>query len=296
MTMSLFVSFKDSALKEHKLAAAAHGKALKAVMNVALTYAAVLFGGNVLYRYLSGILGHTNPMDFLSYLSSAVETLGLLALIIRINLHKSVAGLSGKTMLQYGLAYFLRMLCVQDLLMMQWSFEILDVMAWIMVMFVVWAVFCSPVRSTYNEEEDAFPQGRLVLGCLLLACICRLLGLMDMQIGQCRSFMWTACLFLETSALLPQVWMIAKMGVRVEALTSHFVAATALSRMLDVGFWYYAWSIVAPRDGGFNCTGSVILFCHLVHAVLLCDFMYHYLKLRISKGMMEAMELPNEEV
>ena len=31
---------------------------------------------------------------------------------------------------------------------------------------------------------------------------------------------------------------------------------------------------------------------HLVHALLLCDFMYYYLKFRLSKGLTEAMPLP----
>jgi len=44
--------------------------------------------------------------------------------------------------------------------------------------------------------------------------------------------LWMAGLFVSVVAVLPQLWLITKSGGRVEALTSHYVAALALSRVM----------------------------------------------------------------
>ena len=65
-------------------------------------------------------------------------------------------------MIQYGVAYFLRMLCIQASFsfaaLREWSFEFLDILAWLMALRVIWAIFrgSKELRDTYNAEDRNF--------------------------------------------------------------------------------------------------------------------------------------------
>ena len=57
--------------------------------------------------------------------------------------------------------------------------------------------------------------------------------------------------------------------------TQHFVAATAVSRLIDLWFWYFRFDL-GPQGYvlGFNYSGSLIVLCHFVNLGLIADFMY----------------------
>merc|ERR1719146_221661 len=52
---------------------------------------------------------------------------------------------------------------------------------------------------------------------------------------------WACACYLETAAMLPQLWMFSHVGVDTEAMTSHFVALTALARACSLFFWFLAF-------------------------------------------------------
>merc|ERR1719157_382766 len=99
--------------------------------------------------------------------------------------------------------------------------------------------------------------------------------------------LWLAGLFVSTIAVLPQLWLITRTGGRVEALTSHHIAAMAASRLLSGIFMWHArhditcipWAIF-----GFNHAIWAILGSHLVHILLLSDFAYMYIKAVAANG------------
>merc|ERR1719386_74275 len=131
----------------------------------------------------------------------------------------------------------------------------------------------------------------VVPACVLLALCLH----PDLKQGYAYNLSWTICLYLDTLALMPQVYMMSRAGDQVEAPIAHFVAATAFSRFLDVVYWYYGFNMVAPRGGGFNFSGYLIMVAHGFGCLLLGDFVYYYLKSRFSvKRVDEAMNLPVE--
>ena len=108
------------------------------------------------------------------------------------------------------------------------------------------------------------------------------------------TLVWSFTLYLDTFALMPQVLMMSKAekGL-VEAPISHFVAATALSRALDLYFWIFAFHAVGPTDPHkVNFSGWLIVALHIVHFLLVCDFLYYYLKARFAmKSFSEDLSL-----
>merc|ERR1719263_388164 len=80
--------------------------------------------------------------------------------------------------------------------------------------------------------------------------------------------------------MMPQLWVIAKMGVgsQVEPLNGHYIMAIAASRAVSLYFWFYGYREFAPKDGSFNLTGWAIMLAHVIQVLLLLDFMYYYVK------------------
>merc|ERR1719258_762804 len=84
--------------------------------------------------------------------------------------------------------------------------------------------------------------------------------------------------------MLPQLAMMSKIRGEIEALTSHFVGATALSRAVTLIFWYHGFAELAPLDGSFNLAGWAILAAHVLQVLLLCDFLFYYIRAVVKTG------------
>merc|ERR1719491_865006 len=160
-------------------------------------------------------------------------------------------------------------------------FQILDLCS---VGILLWLLYHVLVEKhhTYQEEEDSLPVMPLVFGAILLAML--LHGNMNSRpfFDAC----WMAGVFLSTIAVLPQLWLITRTGGRVEALTSHYIAAMAVSRALSGAFMWHARNDITcqPWFGEFNHAIFAILSAHILHMGLLGDFAYYYIKAVITKG------------
>ncbi len=84
--------------------------------------------------------------------------------------------------------------------------------------------------------------------------------------------LWTFSIYLESVAILPQLFMISKTG-EAETITSHYLFALGSYRALYVFNWIYRFSF----EGFFDFI-AVVAGC--VQTVLYCDFFYLY----ITKG------------
>jgi len=147
-------------------------------------------------------------------------------------------------------------------------------------------------KSTYQADEDSMPIAPMVFGSLAMAML--LHG--NMNSRPIFDTLWMAGLFASTVAVMPQLWLITHTGGRIEALTSHHIAAMAASRALSGIFMWHARediTCVPWTSYGFNHAICAILASHLLHMVLLSDFGYMYIKSVIANGLdcrMETME------
>merc|ERR1719287_246204 len=91
-------------------------------------------------------------------------------------------------------------------------------------------------RHSYQAEEDNMSILPIAVGALVLA------GLLHGNMNGRPIFdtLWMTGLFVSTVAVLPQLWLITKTGGCVEALTSHHIAAMAVSRFLSGIFMWHA--------------------------------------------------------
>ena len=79
--------------------------------------------------------------------------------------------------------------------------------------------------------------------------------------------------------------MIVRSG-GAQVLTSHYVAAMALSRALNFVFWFHGYPELAVMEDedaeepvGSNWAGYAVVFAHVVQLALMADFLWRYIRI-----------------
>jgi len=100
-------------------------------------------------------------------------------------------------------------------------------------------------------------------------------------------------LFAGVVAILPQLWLIMRSGGRAEAMTCHYIAAMAMSRVLSGIFMWEAREDITSKPwlAGVQHGIIVILVAHAAHLALLGDFAFYYVKSMTQKGLHQPIQL-----
>ncbi|CAJ1440269.1 unnamed protein product [Effrenium voratum] len=235
--------------------------------------------------------------EFSAILTLAVifQCLGFALLCVQVLLTGSAAGISARALALDAWALCFRLsstLWLHGYLPVDASgdfvFQAVDVISLVLVFWLLHSLLFEK-KHTYQEEQDTFPTTPVVLGCLLLAGLFHA----DMNARPVFDTLWMAGLFISALAVLPQLWFISKTGGKVEPLTSHYIAAMALSRALSgIFMWHARFDITCdPWVVGYNHAIWVILGAHLLHLLLLGDFGYYYIKAIMKQGLNAQLDL-----
>jgi len=210
--------------------------------------------------------------------SSGVQCLGLYCLSVKVRSQRTVDGLSLKTLEMYALVFTFRLsstMVKNGYLPVDrsgdWVYQATDV-ASLLLVFQCMFMIHKRYSLTYQAELDSMPIWKIVPAFMLLGCCCH--G--ELNHSAFFDKTWTIGMWMDTIAMLPQLWMLVAKGGEVEALTSNFVALVFASRMLAFWFWFTGMPELAPKDGSFNLVGSLIVGAHSIQLLLSADFMYHY--------------------
>lgn len=228
-------------------------------------------------------------------LSAIAHCFGLAFLCVQIHTNRSAAGISARALLLDGLAVSMRLsstLFYHGYLPSDKSgdmvYQLSDLCALALIIHLLYNVRVR-MCSTYQYDDDDMRLAPMVVGAILLGAI--LHG--DLNDSHIFDSMWLSGLFVSVVAALPQYWMISKSCGQVKVHTAHYMAATAVDRILSGTFmWYVRPHITCiPWVGNFQHTSWAVLLAHLVHLVLLSDFAYYYASALLTQGV-EAPVLP----
>merc|ERR1719401_2156012 len=169
-----------------------------------------------------------------------------------------------------------------------WMYQAVDVCFLALALWLIYQVVVVH-KGTYQEAEDTFPAFHVALGAVVLAFMFH----PDMDDFPLFDSLWMAGLNISAIAVLPQLWLSARAGGRMEALTTHYIAALAISRFFNGMFLWHAWDHItcAPWIPGVNHGVRAMAFAHLVHIVLLGDFIYYYVRSLVQGGISSSMDL-----
>lgn len=140
------------------------------------------------------------------------------------------------------------------------------------------------LRNMYQADMDSFGIRFALVGCFMLAAVLRA------TVGDrfFADFLWTAALYLDVVAMIPQLWMVAQNGGVVEEATSHHMAAMFISRLLGVVFW---WVIRRTWLQGMKLPGWIIFAAHAAQLVVLSRFMSFYFRGCFERGPLSSVPL-----
>merc|ERR1712147_487346 len=129
-------------------------------------------------------------------------------------------------------------------------------------------------RATYDGNHDSFRVEFLLGPVAILACLIN-------TSFDVMEVLWTFSIYLESVAILPQLFMISKTG-EAETITSHYLFAQGSYRALYIANWIYRYHYENHLD-------LIAIFAGVVQTILYCDFFYLYIT-KVMKG--QKISLP----
>lgn len=236
------------------------------------------------------VFTHIEVLDFSSVLTlgGGLQCLGFFLLNLLVRNRESVSGVSGKALQIYVLVFCFRLtstLNKNGYIPMDktgdWLFQLADISSLLIVLQLLRRVY-KVNAETYMAELDVLPITPLVPFALVFSFF----AYGDLNYSPFYDYVWMVGCTLDTVAMLPQIFLLSRVGGKVEGLASHFVACIFFSRACTFSFWFYGYPEVAPMDGGFNHCGYAILLLHLAQLLMSADFMFYYAKsLKAGKDM-----------
>jgi len=295
--MSVIVQAMDAAINFAQTLAGRNSHDKSRLCSAKQSEQAVTTAAYLVFAACACLVGHQfTDRDFSLVLttSAGVQCLGFFCLSTKVRKHKSVEGLSSKTLEMYFLFLVTRLsstLFKNGYLPVDRSGDFVYQLADIGTLLVVLHLLYTMHRKypdSYDKDSDSLQIFNFLPACVLLAvCIHG-----DLNDSVFFDIVWTFSMYIDTIAMLPQLYLMMRKGGEVEALTSHFVACLFASRACSFAFWFYGYVEIAP-EGHHNAAGLMIILAHSMQLLLCADFMYYYVKSVVKQS---RLSLPSIEV
>lgn len=200
-------------------------------------------------------------MNIFRFLADMSHVISIFVLLHKIHDTKNIAGISFKTQALYALVFVTRYL---DVLLHFISFY----NTFMKLMFLGTSFYTLYLMAKNKDKGpaaslDTFRTEYLLAGSLVMALI-----FPAQRTYSIVNVCWTFSLWLESVAILPQLFMLQRTG-QGESLTVHYIFSLGLYRAFYVLNWVYRYWF----DGWFSLTSFVT---GLIQTALYSDFFYIY--------------------
>ncbi|KAF7484762.1 hypothetical protein GHT09_003719 [Marmota monax] len=199
-------------------------------------------------------------MNLFRFLGDLSHLLAIILLLLKIWKSRSCAGISGKSQVLFAVVF---------------TAGYLDLFFnYISLYNTCMKVVYTACSFTTGGNHDTFRVEFLVVPTAILAFLVNH-DFTPLEI------LWTFSIYLESVAILPQLFMVSKTG-EAETITSHYLFALGVYRTLYLFNWIWRYHF----EGFFDLIAVV---AGLVQTVLYCDFFYLYIT-KVLKG--KKLSLP----
>ncbi|KAK1259935.1 ER lumen protein retaining receptor [Acorus gramineus] len=219
-------------------------------------------------------------LDYFFIISESVHAVGILVLIYKLATQKTCSGLSLKTQEFTALFLAVRLNC--NFYMDVDIHTILDSISLLSTLWVIYMIRYK-LKDTYIEELDSLPRHFVVVPCVVLAVFVHPY-IRNLHINR---ILWAFSVYMEAISVLPQLRYMQN-AKSVEPVTSHYVFALGVARILGFGHWV----LRVIETGGHMIWGTgflwmpMMLLAELVQTFILFDFCYYYIKSTMAGQML----------
>ncbi|KAJ8730147.1 hypothetical protein PYW07_017185 [Mythimna separata] len=211
-------------------------------------------------------------MNIFRLLGDLSHLLAIIILLLKIWKTRSCAGISGKSQILFSVVYTARYL---DLLTNYISaYNTFMKMVFIMASYATVYLMYVKFKATYDHNHDTFRIEFLLIPTLVMALLIN-------HEFTVMEILWTFSIYLESVAILPQLFLVSKTG-EAESITSHYLFALGSYRALYLLNWVYRYVVEDHYE-------LIAIISGVVQTVLYCDFFYLYIT-KVLKG--KKLQLP----
>eukprot|EP00811_Abedinium_folium_P002331 NODE_12136_length_1243_cov_9.621864.p1 GENE.NODE_12136_length_1243_cov_9.621864~~NODE_12136_length_1243_cov_9.621864.p1 ORF type:complete len:221 (+),score=56.24 NODE_12136_length_1243_cov_9.621864:247-909(+) len=98
---------------------------------------------------------------------------------------------------------------------------------------------------------------------------------------------WSAAVYIDMFAMLPQLWMISRSGGETEATVGHHIASVFAARLVLATFWWRK----CLRVNGTRTPVWILLVACAFQVVMLLRFMGFYVRAGLAHGFVDGVAL-----
>jgi len=211
-------------------------------------------------------------MNIFRLIGDVSHLLAFIILLVKIWKTRSCAGVSGKSQILFCLVFTTRYLDLFTTFVSVYNsvMKFVFLLAAFATVYLVYFKF----KATYDSNHDTFRMEFLVVPIAGLAVLVN-------HEFTVLEILWTFSIYLESVAILPQLFMISKTG-EAETITSHYLFALGIYRALYIVNWIFRYYTE-------NFFDLIAIVAGCVQTVLYCDFFYLYVT-KVLKG--KSLSLP----
>jgi len=275
-------SYQSERGEEDKSKKGKKSLALQALNQNVLIWAGFFTASLLVYSLLSG-----GDFSFLMTYGAMSRMFGFGILNVKTFKSQRATGVSIKTLQLYCLVFFFRLTSIirhEGYLPYDksgdWLYHVIEIMALAFTAAALWAAM-GPFKRTYQADLDTFGEMNVPagFGAVYLAVPVLIVAALihpNLNSDFLSDVAWTYAMYLESVALIPQLYMFQKQSTGVvELLTAHFVAALGFGRVMEFCFWVYSYHELA-NSAGSRLPGYLALFSQFMQLVLMLDFFWYY--------------------
>ncbi|XP_018420992.1 PREDICTED: ER lumen protein-retaining receptor 3 [Nanorana parkeri] len=213
-------------------------------------------------------------MNIFRIVGDVSHLLAMIILLMKMWKTKSCAGISGKSQLLFALVFTTRYLDLFTMFLSIYN-TVMKVIFLICAYVTVYLIYMR-LRKTYDSENDTF---RLEF---LLVPVIGLSFLENYKFTPLE-ILWTFSIYLESVAILPQLFMITKTG-EAETITTHYLFFLGLYRLLYLANWIWRYYTE-------NFYDQIAVVSGVVQTIFYFDFFYCYVT-KVLRGKKMSLPMP----
>lgn len=223
--------------------------------------------------------------SFLIVLSSLVQMLSFIIIILKVIGYESCSGLSMNTALCYVIILASRLtstIFYHGYLPSDeagdWFYQLTEIITLICSTGLLF-LMKGKYNDTYDYQHDSLDYKYFVFPSLALAFLVHT----SLNRNLITDVMWTFSMYLETAAIVPQLVLFHSKKGQIEKYTSHFVALQGLSRLFSLLFWYDTYvELNESQSNSYSLLqeycGYMIIASQVIQLIIMCDYYYFYFK------------------
>lgn len=257
----------------------------------------MFWAAGALFIFLTFFFISSKDYSFLLVLSSTVQMLSFIIIVIKVYSYQNCSGLSMNTFICYMLILICRLsstLFYNGYLPSDqagdWFYQLTDIVSLFCTILLIY-MFKSSFKDTAEIYDDNINFKYLCLPALGVAMLVHT----SLNRNIITDICWTFSMYLETVAIYPQIYLFQKKGGQIEAFTSHYVALQGLSRLFSLLFWYDTYAeLNETMEDSYSLfhhyVGYFIILSQVIQLLIMVDYYYLYFK-SLFKG--EKMNISN---